>query len=70
MSKHKLTAEIFKFPLAIDVYSEGANKKRYKVWVENKTDTFYFPSDSKPSLVNVDADKVLLCKKTDNKTTH
>src|SRR6185312_7981142 len=26
-------------------------------------------SENKPSLVNVDADKVLLCKKTDNKTT-
>ena len=59
----------FKFPLAIDVYSEGANKKRYKVWMNDKTDTFYFPSQTKPSLVNVDADKVLLCKKTDNKTT-
>ncbi len=61
-------AGIFKFPLAIDVYSEGANKKRYRVWVQDKSDTFYFPSNSKPSLVNVDADKVLLCEKTDNKT--
>ena len=29
---------------------------------------FIFRSENKPSLVNVDADKVLLCKKTDNKT--
>jgi len=61
-------AGIFKFPLAIDVYSSGTNKTRYKVWVQDKADTFYFPSENKPSLVNVDADKVLLCRKTDNKT--
>ena len=62
------TGKIFKLPIAIDVYSTGANKKRYQVWAENKTDTFYFPADTKPSLINVDADKVLLCKKTDNKS--
>ena len=63
------TGKIFKFPLAIDVYSSGANKKRYDVWVTHQADTFYFPSENKPSLINVDADKVLLCKKIDNKTT-
>ena len=62
------TGEVFKLPIAIDVYSEGATKKRYKVWVENKIDTFYFASDKKPSLINVDADKVLLARKTDNKS--
>ena len=62
------TGKIFKLPLTIDVYNGGANKKRYKVWVENKSDTFYFASDQKPSLINVDADKVLLAKKTDNKS--
>ena len=62
------TGKIFKLPIAIDVYNGGTNKKRYHVWVENKTDTFYFTSQTKPSLINVDADKVLLCKKTDNKT--
>jgi aminopeptidase N len=62
------SGNIFKLPIAIDVYSGGANKKRYNVWVNDKTDTFYFPGDTKPSLINVDADKVLLAKKTDNKT--
>lgn len=62
------TGKIFKLPVTIDVYSVGASKKRYQVWVENKTDTFYFASDRKPSLINVDADKVLLVKKTDNKS--
>jgi aminopeptidase N len=62
------TGKIFKLPVAIDVYSSGANKKRYKVWLQNPSDTFYFASPQKPSLVNVDADKVLLAIKKDNKT--
>ena len=45
-------------------------KKRYNVWMENKTDTFVILiRNSKPDLVNVDADKVLLWDKTDNKTS-
>ncbi|HXR83292.1 MAG TPA: M1 family metallopeptidase [Hanamia sp.] len=62
------TGKIFKLPVAIDVYSKGADKKRYKVWVENQSDTFYFNSAQKPSLVNFDADKVLLAIKKDNKS--
>lgn len=62
------TGKIFKLPVAIDVYSQAANKKRYKVWLKNKSDTFYFASLQKPSLINVDADKVLLAIKNDHKS--
>ena len=62
------TGKIFKLPVAIDVYSKGTNKTRYKVWLDNPSDTFYFASAQKPSLVNVDADKVLLAIKIDNKS--
>lgn len=58
---------IFRIPLAIDVY-EGKAKKRYKVWVENQVDSFYVSYAKRPDLINVDADKVLLAAKTDNKT--
>jgi aminopeptidase N len=58
---------IFKVPVAFDIYI-GANKTRYKVWVQNKTDTFSFASTAKPDLVNFDGDKMLLCTKTENKT--
>ena len=60
------TGKIFRLPVAIDVYN-GPSKKRYNVWIENKTDTFIFNATTKPSLINVDADKVLLAEKTDNK---
>ena len=59
--------KIFKLPVAIDVY-QGGGKKRYNVWLENKADTFTFAADTKPDLINVDGDKILLCTKTDNKT--
>ncbi len=61
------TDKVFRLPLAIDVYN-GVNKKRYNVWVENKIDTFSFNYSQKPDLINVDADKVMLWVKTDNKT--
>jgi aminopeptidase N len=61
------TDKIFKLPVAIDVYN-GSSKTRRKVWIENKIDTFTFSYTTKPDLINVDADKVLLAEKTDNKT--
>lgn len=57
----------FKLPFAIDVY-QGGNKKRYDVWMNERADTFSFPSNVKPELVNVDGDKILLCEKKDDKT--
>ena len=61
------TGKIFRLPLAIDLYN-GATKKRYNVWVENKIDSFTFNYSQKPDLINVDGDKVMLWAKTDNKT--
>ncbi|MFN8252383.1 MAG: M1 family metallopeptidase [Ferruginibacter sp.] len=61
------TDKVFKLPLAIDIYN-GTAKKRYNVWIENKTDTFTFSYAARPDLINVDADKVMLWQKTDNKT--
>lgn len=59
--------KLFTLPVAIDVYS-GTTPTRYNVWVKNKIDTFYFPATAKPSLVNFDADKILLASRTENKS--
>lgn len=59
--------KVFRLPIAIDVYN-GADKVRHHVWVENKLDSFVFDYSKRPDLINVDADKVLLATKTDNKT--
>ena len=61
------SGKIFKLPFAIDVYT-GANKVRHNVWMENKIDSFTFSYTTKPDLINVDGDKILLCTKKDNKT--
>ncbi len=61
------TDKVFRLPLAVEVYN-GSAKKRYKVWTENKIDTFTFSYTQRPDLINVDADKVMLWAKTDNKT--
>ena len=61
------TGKIFRLPIAVDVYN-ATNKLRYKIWMTHQADTFYFHSATKPTLVNVDADKILLVEKTDNKS--
>ncbi|QNE39768.1 M1 family peptidase [Hymenobacter sp. NBH84] len=56
----------FQLPLAVDVYANG-QPTRHHITVRAATETFRFPSASKPDLVNVDAEKVLVWQKTDNK---
>jgi len=58
--------KVFKFLIAVDVY-QGGEKKRHKVWIDQINDTLIFPCQAKPDLINVDADKILVCEKTDNK---
>ena len=67
VEQKQTSGKLFKLPIAIDVYN-GTAKSRYKVWLQNKIDTFNFTSSNKPTLINVDADKILLAEKTDNKT--
>lgn len=57
----------FILPFAVDVYA-GGKKIRYKEWMRDKADTLTFLSSTKPDLVNVDGDKVLLAQKNDGKS--
>ena len=61
------TGKVFMLPIAVDVYING-KAERYNVWTKTAKDTFYFKAPSKPELINVDADKILLAEKTDNKS--
>jgi aminopeptidase N len=65
--KQNQDGQTFKLPFAVDIYA-GGKKERHKVWMNDKADTLTFQVASKPDLVNVDGDKVLLCAKTDNKS--
>jgi aminopeptidase N len=61
------TGKTFILPMAIDVYVNGI-KTRYQVTAKNTSDTFYFNVTQKPEWINVDADKILLAEKIDNKS--
>ncbi|MCD6066064.1 MAG: aminopeptidase 1-like [Bacteroidetes bacterium] len=65
------TTPVYKLPLCVDFYfGEGASKKvrREKITINKSSQEFSFDMDSKPNLVNFDAEKQLLCKRTENKT--
>lgn len=58
---------LFKIPMYIDLYVNG-KVNRHKIIITKADETFEFATDSKPDLVNVDAEKMLLCTKTERKT--
>ena len=59
--------QIFKVPVAIDVY-HGATPKPNEIWLGSPVNSFYFDDAPRPDLVNFDGDKVLLCTKKENKS--
>ena len=64
--KQTQPGQVFELPMAIDVYQNG-KPVRHRVTMTQATQTFRLPATNKPELVNVDADKVLLWQKKDNK---
>ena len=64
--KQTQEGKVFQLPLAIDIYVKG-KPERHRVMMTQATQTFRFPAGSKPDLVNVDANKLTLWQKTDNK---
>lgn len=59
---------IFELPFAIDIYLGKAMPKRKQVRMTKRKQRFSFDAAVAPALVNVDAEKVLLCEKQDNKS--
>lgn len=60
---------LFTLPIDVDIYHQGSSK-RHRIWVTQAQQTFQFKDiTSKPDWISIDADKILLCKKFDNKTT-
>ena len=58
---------LFKIPMYIDIYS-GDKVERKKITLTKSDETFEFDVVSKPDLINVDAEKIVLCTKTQNKS--
>ena len=58
---------LYKIPLDVDFYYNG-KVDRKRIIIEDAEQSFQFNLQSKPDLVNVDAEKMLVCSKSDNKT--
>ncbi|MEP7264187.1 MAG: M1 family aminopeptidase [Bacteroidota bacterium] len=56
---------IYKLPVAIDIYN-GDNVERKKLVINSQEQTYTFHLDSKPDVVNFDAEKMLVCTKKDH----
>ncbi len=56
---------LFKIPLKVDVY-DNSGVTRHDIEINKTSETFSFKTNGKPALVNVDAEKMLVCTKTDN----
>jgi aminopeptidase N len=65
MQNFKLGIPVYKIPLKIDIYANGKVETK-EVTIDKVSNTFTFEVNSKPDLVNFDADKMLLCEKVDN----
>lgn len=57
---------LYKLPVKIDIYVDG-KVESHTVNADEARNTFTFQVSAKPNLVNVEADKILLCEKIDNK---
>ncbi len=55
---------IYKIPMVIDIYAEG-KVERKKIIFEKLEQQFEFNTNAKPDLINVDAEKMLICTKKD-----
>jgi aminopeptidase N len=59
---------LFSLPFVVDVYTNG-KAIRYNAWITHVKDTLIYKAERKPDLVNVDAEKMLVCTKKDNHST-
>ena len=58
----------YRLPMEVDVYT-ASNKSTHKIVLTSLNQSFRFKSAGQPVLVNVDARKVLLAEKKENKST-
>jgi aminopeptidase N len=58
---------LFRMPMFVDIYANGKVTRKH-INPLKAVEEFSFDADAKPELVNVDAEKMLLCNKKDNHT--
>jgi aminopeptidase N len=58
---------LYKLPIDVDIYEQGTVVRK-RIVLDSVSQTFEFTTDTKPMLINVDAEKMLVCTKKDNHT--
>lgn len=58
------TTPLYKLPVDIDVYENGIVSRK-RIWIKEAYENISIKVSQKPDLVNFDAEKMLLCTKTD-----
>jgi aminopeptidase N len=61
------TTPLYRLPVIVDIYT-GGKKESKNIVVTRAEEEFSFDAAEKPSLINFDAEKMLLCVKKENKT--
>ncbi|MCC7244417.1 MAG: alanyl aminopeptidase [Saprospiraceae bacterium] len=59
---------VFDLPLKVDIYDASGKVRREDIRITMRNQTFQFNCPEKPALINFDAEKALLCVKTDQHT--
>lgn len=62
----QLQPENFKFPLTLDIFEDN-KRRRETVFIENNDASFTFDYKVQPTLIQINADGVLLCEINENK---
>lgn len=61
------TTPLYQLPMAVDIYT-SKGKERKEIILREEEQIFTFKYAEQPKLVNVDAEKMLLCEKFENKS--
>ena len=59
---------IFQFPAEVRIFDSSGQVSAEEVWVDQRVSTFSFPANEEPTLVLFDANRSVICERTENKT--
>ncbi len=59
--------KIYQLPTDVDIYYTDGSKERHAIRVDKRDQSFSFTTKKTPKNINFDAEKILLCNKTEDK---
>lgn len=58
--EHEMTPEVFKFPLTVEFVDNEGKRTRYKMEIDERVHSFYYPVNVKPKQIIIDPDYATL----------